>query len=428
MLRKIIHTLGSRVIMAVCNLALLLITTRWMGAEVKGEISLFVLYLSVSVLISGLFGGPALVYLVPRFPIRHILSQSYVWAFVSAGVLTLFLSLTGLGNDMALDHFFRLALLENLVAGHLMVLLGRDRVASHNVLQVIKLVTSVGILAYLVYNGPKTFEQFAFAYEVSLWSTLGLSIIELIRTSTHASIAGTWKETALAGWRYGAITQLGNVSQLLNYRLSYVLLELMISPPKLALVRIGIYSAAIQISEALWQFSRSVSTVQYAAVSNQEDRNQSLQLSLRLARLNYFVTMMGVIVLALIPVAWYDRVLGIGFTEVKAHFLWLAPGIIALAFSSAINHFFAGVGDVIFNTKTSVYGLALTLLLAYPSILYFETTGAAMATSLVYVFQAVMQFHFLHRKDGVKPTQLMVSRKDISDFIPRMRNALAAKS
>lgn len=428
MLRKIIHTLGSRVIMALCNLALLLITTRWMGPEVKGEISLFVLYLSVSVLISGLFGGPALVYLVPRFPIRHILVQSYTWAFISAGALTLFLALTGLGSDITLGHFFRLALLENLVAGHLMILLGRDRVTSHNVLQVIKLLTSVGILAYLVYNGPKTFEQFATSYEISLWGTIGISIIELIRTSVHVSLSGTWKETLLAGWRYGAIMQLGNVSQLLNYRLSYVLLELMISPPKLALVRIGIYSAAIQISEALWQFSRSVSTVQYAAVSNQDDRNQSLQLSLRLARLNYFVTLLGVAALALIPIAWYDQVLGTGFSEVKVHFLWLAPGIIALAFSSAINHFFAGVGDVIYNTKTSVYGLVLTLLLAYPSILYFQTFGAAVATSLVYVFQAAMQFYFLHRKDGVKPIQLMVSKKDIRDFIPRMRNALAAKS
>lgn len=430
MLHKIIHTLGSRLIMAGLNLALLIVTTRWMGAEVKGEVSLLVLYLSVSVLVTGLFGGPALVYLVPRFSFRHILTQSYGWSVIGVGMLTIFLELSSLGSDIPMFRFFRMALLESLIAAHLMILLGRDRVSLHNVLQVAKLLLTVGILTYLIYQGNADFIQFVNAYELSLIITFLASIAVLYKSegNNQTEMTSSWIDTLKAGWRYGAIMQLGNISQLLNYRLSYILLEFLISPPKLAMIRIGIYSAAIQISEALWQFSRSVSTVQYAAVSNLDDRSEALRISLRLARLNYFVTLLGTLTLLTVPLAVYNSILGEEFREVKLHFILLSPGIIALAFSSAINHFFAGVGDVLYNTKTSVYGLALTLLLAYPSIVYFETRGAALATSVVYVFQAVLQFYFLARTDGVKASQLMVTKKDINDFISRLKTALAAKS
>ena len=47
MFRNILQTLGSRFLIGLSNLAILLITTNLFGAEIKGEISLFVLSLSL---------------------------------------------------------------------------------------------------------------------------------------------------------------------------------------------------------------------------------------------------------------------------------------------------------------------------------------------------------------------------------------------
>ena len=70
---------------------------------------------------------------------------------------------------------------------------------------------------------------------------------------------------------------------------------------KMALIRIGIYSAALQVSESLWQFARSVSIVQYAKVSNLDDKEKGMRISMLLAKLNYAVTAVGIIVLLIIP-------------------------------------------------------------------------------------------------------------------------------
>ena len=61
------------------NVVLLLISTRLLGAEVKGEVSLLVLNFSLATLVSGFLGGPALVYLTPRFPIKSLLFVNLVW-------------------------------------------------------------------------------------------------------------------------------------------------------------------------------------------------------------------------------------------------------------------------------------------------------------------------------------------------------------
>ncbi|GAB5538615.1 MAG: hypothetical protein Salg2KO_07180 [Salibacteraceae bacterium] len=225
--------------------------------------------------------------------------------------------------------------------------------------------------------------------------------------------------------KLGSIGQLGNIAQILNYRSSYYLLEWIISPPEIALIRIGIYSAAIQISEALWQFTRSVNTVQYSKISNIENRSDSIYLTVRLSRLNYFVTGLGILLLAALPNAWYTLILGPDFREVKTHFLLLSPGIFALAFSGSISQFFSGLGEYKYNTITSVFSLALTIPLGYASILWAQSFGAAMATSVVYCFQAIVLYLFMKRKDRVNVQDFFLRSDDfvlLWDKIARLWN------
>ena len=71
MFRRVLHTFVSRGINAVLNLLLVLVTARFLGAEVRGEISLLVASMNLSLHAVGLAGGAALLYLVPRFAPGH---------------------------------------------------------------------------------------------------------------------------------------------------------------------------------------------------------------------------------------------------------------------------------------------------------------------------------------------------------------------
>ena len=178
-----------------------------------------------------------------------------------------------------------------------MIILGKEDVKLHNIIQVIKLAITVILLYLFIQLRGKDLTQFVNAYEWSL-------IVSFIFLKPHCNAinklgrsskpAQTYLFVKLLS--YGSIVQFGNIAQLLNYRFSYYVLELVVSPPQQALIRIGIYSAAIQVAESLWQFTRSVNTVQYSVISNMKNRASSLALSMKLLRINYSVTFLGILV------------------------------------------------------------------------------------------------------------------------------------
>ena len=221
--------------------------------------------------------------------------------------------------------------------------------------------------------------------------------------------------------RLGFTVQIGNLAQILNYRMSYYLLEWLISPPEVALVRIGIFSTATQISESLWQFTRSVNTVQYARIANMSDRDSSKEVTTILVRMNTIVTAMGIIVLLLVPASIYTQIIGAEFTDIKRQMWLLSPGILGLAFSGALSQFFSGIGEYQFNTITSLVTLVLSVLLAIPAISFFEIDGAAAATSIVYILQAIMLTYFFTSRERISIIEFKPKSSDISLLTRKFR-------
>lgn len=420
MFQKIVHTLGSRVIISILNVVLLLISTRMLGAEIKGEVSLLVLNFSLATLISGFLGGPALVYLTPRFPLKSLLLINSIWTLISIFGFTVILKHFDLNPNISGVRFFRMAVLESAIATNLMIILGKEDVKLHNFIQIIKILIVVLLLYVFIKLRGEHFIEFVNAYEWSLLVSIIFSSAFVLKYIDWKAHPEKLSQTFFSTLSYGSIIQFGNIAQLLNYRFSYYILELVISPPQVALIRIGIYSAAIQVAESLWQFTRSVNTVQYAVISNMTDRMSGLALSLKLLRINYSVTFLGILVLFLIPSRGFQMIFGHEFGEIKSHIMLLSPGILALSFSGAINHFFSGVGQHKFNSITSLFGLLITLAIAYPSVILFDSYGAAAATSIVYICQASLQFYFLSHKDSVLLKDLIPSKADVRFILRKM--------
>jgi O-antigen/teichoic acid export membrane protein len=414
LIKNLVHTLSSRLIVSLFNLALLFITTRWMGAENKGEISLLVLSLSLAAIFSGVFGGPSLVYLIPRYAMRHLLVINYTWSIVTAAMLVMAaqtgLTPVGIGGI----DLFVLAGMESIVAMHAMILLGREQVYAQNIVQVIKVSVTVLILSGLKFSEQAVdFHSFINAYGWGLSAALIISLISLRRNHRDSvQQPGLWS-TIQAALKYGGLVQIGNLAQLLNYRLSFYFLELLIHPPEKALIRIGIYSAALQVAEALWQFARSVSTVQYSKVANLDSTEEAIRISLTLMKLNAFVTLVGICFLIALPSNVYASLFGQEFSEVGVLVVYLAPGIAALSVSNAFSHFFAGVGLHRINTWSSILGLILTIALGYPSIVNYGVLGAAATASVVYVVQTYFQFWHLQRKFEVAWRDLRLQKHEI---------------
>ncbi|GAB4375551.1 MAG: hypothetical protein Kow0075_01980 [Salibacteraceae bacterium] len=425
LLNNIILTLGSRILVVMLNILLLFLTTNIMGAEQKGMISLLTLNLSIVALFSGFVGGPSLVYLTPRYKLTHLLALAYSWSILIASCATWIYTQYLFMTELSSWQFFRLALFESLVSSNLMILLGRKLIGRHNLILVTKPAVVVVFLFVAIGLGNEiNFNDFANGYEWSLYACTGISAVFMISTSKTDPVTNEGKPLFWNILRLGFFNQSGNLAQMLNYRLSYYLLEALISPPELALVRIGIFSASVQIAESLWNFSRSVSTVQYSYVANIEDQKRALHLSLGLARMNLVATAVGIILLALLPTSVYTAFLGDQFTETKSLIILLSPGILALAVSGAFSHYFSGIGKPQFNTLASVLGLGLTLLVAYPAIKFYDIAGAAAASALVYTGQTILQALMLKKSEEFSWSELIPKPEDFDRLLTAISRIL----
>ncbi|HPG33721.1 MAG TPA: 2-oxoacid:acceptor oxidoreductase family protein, partial [Lentimicrobium sp.] len=95
MIRKIISTTASRLVIALLNLAIIWLLARKLGAEGVGTVSLVVLGISIIQMVSALVGGSALVYMVPRHPLMQLLMPAWIWAVVVSAAGSLLLEAAG---------------------------------------------------------------------------------------------------------------------------------------------------------------------------------------------------------------------------------------------------------------------------------------------------------------------------------------------
>src|SRR6478735_5901449 len=103
MLKAISGTFASKFLLALLNFVTIILSTRLLGAEGRGEISFFVTNMSLVLLFTGLIGGSSLVYLAPRHNFFRFLIPSYFWALTLTIIFCCFLYLT---NQVAKQDFY----------------------------------------------------------------------------------------------------------------------------------------------------------------------------------------------------------------------------------------------------------------------------------------------------------------------------------
>src|SRR3954464_34152 len=115
MFRKSFYTFFNRFFIAILNFLTIIITARYLGAEGRGIISLFVLNLTVIFMTGSFIGGPGLVYLVPRHDPSKLLNASYLWTLVSSIVVALLLFVFNLVEPNLLIHLILLSIIQSVV-------------------------------------------------------------------------------------------------------------------------------------------------------------------------------------------------------------------------------------------------------------------------------------------------------------------------
>lgn len=408
MLKNIASTTIVRIIIVILSFLVVIINSKFLGKIGVGTISLFTLGVTFFIMANGLVGGGGLVFLLSRTSLSRLIFPSYIWAFFIFVISWFLISYVNLFPDSYENHGIVVSFIFSLATINQTLLLGKEKIKAYNLvsfLQIIVLLISI-FFSYKILNQKEILNYIIglyIAYSINFILSF-LYILPFLKKVKFIEIY----QSGLQLFRYGVYSQLANVAQLLNYRLSYYILDHYCGRANL-----GEYSVGVQLSEALWIVGKSISTIQYARISSSTKKEYNRLITLRFIKFSFGITAVLLIALLLTPTFVFNWIFGNDFQNIKLAILSLSLGTLALSASITFSPYFSGTGKIYHNTIASFIGLGFTLILGFFLIPKLGIVGAGLTSSLSYLVCTIYQMIIFLRTTPTKLKELLPNKKDM---------------
>lgn len=392
MFKSILNTFGTRLISALATFILLIFSARYLGASGNGIIGILLTCIGLLVMVNGFAGGSAIVFLLPQRPNRkfllHTILFSYSWSLVTCSSGCFILDYLNYMPHNLIIHGIFIGFLACNSLFHSLILLAKEKITEHNLTNLLQVI--INSLLFILISTLKSqisintyIMTLYFGYSISYLYSLQ-RIYHLYQNLPSDLYHFSFIQSVKHIFYYCFISQLSNLIQFLNYRLSVFVLNRYIGEAE-----IGIFYLGIRLSEAIWMISSSISLVLYSKIANSNEHEYNNRLTINLAKLSFLATLISAISLIIIPVKWITLIFGAEFPQVHQVIFLLSPGIVCFSISGILSHYFAGNGKYQINTYANLCGLVFTLT---GNLLLIPTTGiigASVVSSISYIANTI---------------------------------------
>ena len=206
--------------------------------------------------------------------------------------------------------------------------------------------------------------------------------------------------------RFGVQGQVGNLVQLLNYRLDQYIVLLFVST-----AGVGIYAVSVTVSQSVWFIANAVATVLLPRLTASDEADAARTTPL-VCRSTLFVSALAALALGVASLWLIEALFGDDFESAVEPLLWLLPGTVALAGSKILTSYIFSQGHPLTNSLITVAALAVTLAADFALIPPFGVAGAAIASSLAYGVHFALSLAAYRRLSGGSIWEAIVVRGD----------------
>lgn len=386
MIKKLLFTAFARLTGAAATLFMVIAGASLLGPEQYGKVALFLLAVTILSLATDLVTG-GMVYFASRYPKRALLIRSYLWT-ISVAILG-----AGLGWILSLYpvlyqvivpegtaiHILFMTVIASFCSTHQNILLGREMIKLYNFSVILQfLVLPPAFLLLTQFSGSAHLNHYIYSLYFSYFVGWISSVIYLIKIPDNL-VGGQTNSLNKDILRYTSATQLANLTQLGSRRISFYFINGFLGSAAL-----GIYNAAIQLTEGIRMITQSIALVQFGHIANDHNEENNVQYTRKMLWISGILTFIALFMLLVIPEEWFLIILSEKFHGIKPVMLILAPGVLALSFSMIFSHHFSGSGIPMYNFKGSLLGFIITLAFIWPLVASFQQYGAALGTSIAY--------------------------------------------
>lgn len=403
---NIAKTAVSKGLIAIGNFIILILTTQFLGADVRGEIALLVLAVSITALVSQLIGGPAMVYLLKEKTASAMLFPALLWSILSAmAVNSIFLSFSLMPYYLFIPAVI-ISFIHSIGLIFSFILLGKQHIKVYNMILMLQTAITILVLLGLIYVSQTDRNAFFYALGCAYAISSLIAFLAIWPTITKRLLGFNFKLFKQM-FTYGIITQTANLAHLFSNRISYFVLEAFAGFNVL-----GIFSAGSSVSETTLIFSTSASLIMYSKISNTGKTWSNQKETLLWAKLSFIITALTFTVFACLPESFYQTLLGKEFGEARLVVIGLSIGISFLSATSLIAHYFSGTGKFKISTYTSLISFIIIGILIYPMVNAWGMLGAAIATSIGFSISCFYIFFRFRKEYPFSLRELLLSKSD----------------
>lgn len=415
MFKKILGTGAAKAVNVLTQLATLIMGTRFLGAAEWGKA--FIAQTDITFLLIGieLIAGSGLVYFTPRKKLATLMKISYGWIVVVMLAYLLLFSILhlfpGFYHTIVPEGYAWLVLLMTFIYSlhefNLNHYLGKEKVATYNWLFLIQILTQVSMMAVLIFGlNIRTAKALLYSQlsGYSLATLIGwVLLFPNLRKEGKEPLKSSFKEL----FHYGAFMQLSTLVSTLNKRLSLYLLKTNCSEQQ-----IGVYALGTQVTEGVNIIGQSIGLVEFSALSNTEQKQRASVLTMRFMKLSVLLTFTALLIICLLPTAFYEWLFSGEFAGIRPVILLMSPGIVFFSAHTVLFNYFSGTGKPKYNLYASLIGLGVTLISAFILIPALGILGAAITTTLTYTALFVYQWIVFRKHTNCRLYQLIPNRED----------------
>jgi O-antigen/teichoic acid export membrane protein len=410
MLRKILGIIGSRYLIAVLNLTLILINAKMLGVEGVGMIGLIVASMNIVVIVCGILSGNTLVYFMSKYPVRTLFPLAYLWTCTGATVATGVMAAGGFIPKGYVTDILILALLHSFFTANTRFLVGKDRIKAFNFIHILQgsLLFFILLYFYFVIHRPEV-RSYVYALYITNGAAFAASLATVIpylkeKGNTDKSLLPVLKEMFIYGLWAGTDNLAGN----LTTRVNYFLLQRLGG-----LGSVGLLDAGTKVSESVWHISSSVSLMEYSSVSRSASLEDQKRITLQLFKLTFCALSVVMGCILCLPEWIYTTYLfSPEFKGIRQVILALSAGIICYGSSNILSHFFIGSGRIRYSACCSIVGLVTLLIAGYFLIPYYHVTGAAASCSIAFAAMLAFSLTAFIKQTRTRPTEFFLNRSD----------------
>jgi O-antigen/teichoic acid export membrane protein len=418
MFREILNTIWTKIFSAFLALGILIITTQYLGADGRGLVSLIFSSVGIIGIFAGFVGGPAVIYLAAREKMQYLLLPIYSWIFFVALIGAALAWILQIVPLFFIPFIAVLAITSSIYVVNLYIIIGHQKVRANNLIYLLQ--WAINLATLVIFFSILNQANVEFAIIALLISNIfGLALTFREMREISGTVRFDWSEEVKVIKSLVSLSFFAQSAAVMYYlynRLGIFLLNIFST-----LFAVGIYSVGVNISDFILLASQSIALVEYSRISNTKDREYARNITIRLTKFGFLITLGVTLILVLLPDWVFTLVFGRDFGPVHGILLTMAPGIIVFGAGIIIFNYFAGTGKNQVNAIAAGIGLCINVIFSYVLIPVYGPSGAGIAASASFILMTIMLIWLFIKETNTRLEDFIIRKSDFSYLYGKFR-------